>query len=605
MITKNEPDKISGGIWMKTKKYHSISFWIWVSVSLIVFLGITAITYVNLKIRKNLYDQAAKMNGDMLGLYMRQIDEMLEDSDMYLSGVLASNQNIVDLQVQKNPNDRQITKYAMRQDLVEASVSKQKMNGFFIYSCSPDVEDDFFNCVAKSGESNQEVLDSERIKKKLLMKIAENDLDTSHWFYWKMGDDNYLFRVLYDRNTYLGCWVVLNDLLQPLETINLGSEGFSALASEYGQILTDNPTNIRMIDLTKTIQNVTSFYDTRFEQSETEQLSYSLSEYQQKYIQLSTQSESTNLYLVAMIPDDNILGDYKHVQTILLLLSFMILFMLPGGAWLVTRFIYKPLHRVTDTMIQVKDGDMEVRVEDQSSLKEIHILSSRFNEMMDEIQNLKIHMYEQQLKEKETYLQYLQLQIHPHFFLNCMSLMHGLAELEKYKEIQKLSSYLVKYFRYMFKKATTLIRIQEEIQHIQNYMAIQSMRFPDRIEYTIEVEDDLNNVLIPPLSVQSFVENSIKYAMDLTKKTKISVKMVRLGMNLKVSIRDNGRGYSVDILTAINSNEDIFEDDTHGIGIRNVKERLKLIFGENVYIHFYNDQGSVVEYVIPVIEGEK
>ena len=584
----------------KAKKYHSISFWIWMSVLLIIIPVITTITYVNMRIRKNLYEQAAKVNGDMLGLYMMQIDEMLMDVDTYLSGMLASNQNIVDLQVKTNTNDRQITKFAMRQDLTTASISKQKMNGFFIYSCSQKVDDNFFNCV--SNASDTEALDSDRIKKKLLMKINENDLDTNHWFYWKMGNDNYLFRVLYDRDTYLGCWVVLNDLLQPLETINLGDEGFSVLASEYGQILTENPTNIKMIDLTDNIQDVTSYSDTRFEQPETMSLTYSLQEYQQKYIQISAQSKSTDLYLVAMIPNDNILGDYKHVQKVLLVLSLIILIILPVSAWLVLRFIYKPLYRVTNTMIQVKDGDIEVRVADDSSLKEIHILSSRFNEMLDEINNLKIHMYEQQLKEKETYLQYLQLQIHPHFFLNCMSLMHGLAELEKYKEIQKLSTYLVKYFRYMFKKATTLIHIPEEMQHIRNYMEIQKIRFPDRIDYQINVDEGLEKVLIPPLSVQSFVENSIKYAMDLTRKTEIKVDIVRLGENLKVSIRDNGKGYPVDILTAINSDEDLFEGDTHGIGIRNVKERLRLIFGENVYIHFYNDQGSVVEYVIPVME---
>ena len=69
-----------------------------------------------------------------------------------------------------------------------ASISKQKMNGFFIYSCSQKVDDNFFNCV--SNASDTEALDSKRIKKKLLMKIDENDLDTNHWFYWKMGNDN-------------------------------------------------------------------------------------------------------------------------------------------------------------------------------------------------------------------------------------------------------------------------------------------------------------------------------------------------------------------------------------------------------------------------------
>lgn len=105
----------------------------------------------------------------------------------------------------------------------------------------------------------------------------------------------------------------------------------------------------------------------------------------------------------------------------------------------------------------------EYRQEDHTHLREFSVLTRQFNEMMDEIHHLKISVYEQKLQEKETYLQYLQLQIHPHFFLNCMSLMHGLAQLRRYREIQKLSQSLVKYFQYMFKKAGTLIHIKTSL----------------------------------------------------------------------------------------------------------------------------------------------
>lgn len=168
----------------------------------------------------------------------------------------------------------------------------------------------------------------------------------------------------------------------------------------------------------------------------------------------------------------------------------------------------------------------------------------------------------------------------------------------------------------MFKKATSLITVHEEADHIKNYIEIQKMRFPDGIECVLYIDPEAEDALLPPLSVQTFVENSVKYALDLTRKTYIEVTISRLERVLKVSVKDNGRGYPIDVLTVINSEADDFDldsngssnggEDTHRIGIRNVKERLKLIFGEDSYIHFYNDRGSVVEYVIPVIhEGEK
>ncbi len=589
---------------MGRKKYYSVSFWIKIILLLIVIPSIAALIYVNSRMRESLRQQAASVSGDMLGLYMEQLDGMFEDVDIYLTGMMSDNQNIVNLQLQTDRNDRQLTKFALHQDLVASTVSQPNVGGFFVYSCPLGMEDDFFNSVNTLKDSGSENLDGKRILKKMTSKIVDGTLDTSTWFRWKLGDSYYLLRIVYDRNTWLGCWVGLNDLVHPLEKLNLGAEGFSVLTSGQGQILTDNPTDMVMLDINENYRDIEPFFGAKETAPEDAALEhdYSMKSYQQKYLQVSTASHRADLCLVAMIPDKNVLGNYRQVQSVLLVLSLIILVLLPLGALLVQRYIYHPLHDLEGTMEQVRGGNMDVRARQESHLKEFCVLTQRFNEMLDEIHHLKIHMYEQQLKEKETYLQYLQLQIHPHFFLNCMSLMHGLAELGKYKEIQKLSQSLVKYFRYMFKKATSLISVREEMDHIKNYMDIQKMRFPDGIGCTINVDEALYEALIPPLSIQTFVENSVKYALDLTRCTKISVDIIKLGDKMKVSIRDNGRGYPVDVLTVINSDEDIFEgDDTHRIGIRNVKERLKLIFGENSYIHFYNDHGSVVEYVIPLV----
>ena len=148
--------------------------------------------------------------------------------------------------------------------------------------------------------------------------------------------------------------------------------------------------------------------------------------------------------------------------------------------------------------------------------------------MMDEIRDLKIRMYEEQLREKETYLQYLQLQIHPHFFLNCMSLIHNMASLKKYEEIKKLSQHMVRYFRYMMTKANTLIPVKEEISHINDYMEIQKMRFPGKILFSVETDPETEEALLPPLSIQTFVKNAVKYVLDLTGTTRIVVVVQRM-----------------------------------------------------------------------------
>ena len=111
--------------------------------------------------------------------------------------------------------------------------------------------------------------------------------------------------------------------------------------------------------------------------------------------------------------------------------------------------------------------------------------------------------------------------------------------------------------------------------------------------------------MLPPLSIQTFVENSVKYALNLPNCLQIRVEAVRLGDNMKIQVRDNGKGYPPKVLTVLNSDEEFAwdGDETHRIGIRNVKERLRLIFGDNSFMHFYNDNGSVTEFVLPITEG--
>ena len=576
-----------GGFEVKKRKYYSMSFAIKIILLIIVVPSIGALLYVNLQMRNALREQAAAVNGDMLDFYMEQMNETLGDVDIYLAGTLYNNQNIVELQLETDVNERQLIKYALHSDLVDSTVNQPKMDGFFVYSCPRLVKDDFFNCVNTNQISSSSALSGDWIFAKLVEAVASGELDTTGWFRWKMGDEYYLFRIVHDRNTYLGCWVGLNSLIQPMEKINFGEEGFAVLTSEDGQILTENPEDLAV------------FSDAN------DPLKASGS-----YLRVSAYSPRAGLNLVAMIPEENVLGGYLQVQTVLFVLSFIIIILLPLAAFLVSRFIYRPLNHLKNTMELVKQGNMDTRVVETSRLIEFYVLGSRFNEMLDEIHNMKVQMYERQLKEKETYLQYLQLQIHPHFFLNCMSLMHGLAQLEKYKDIQRLSKYLVRYFRYMFKKATSLITVREESDHIKNYMEIQNIRFPEHIQWQLDIDEDAMDVLLPPLSVQTFVENSVKYAMDLTRETRILVSVKLLGLVLKVSVKDNGSGYPIDVLTVINSKTEDFirdndENDTHRIGIHNVKERLKLIFGEESYIHFYNDKGSVVEYVIPVRRREE
>ena len=103
-----------------------------------------------------------------------------------------------------------------------------------------------------------------------------------------------------------------------------------------------------------------------------------------------------------------------------------------------------------ETMQKVGNGNLSLRVNDNYDLLELQRFGQAFNEMLTKINDLKLEAYEKKLDLKQAQLQYLQLQIRPHFYLNCLKSLYGMAEKKQYGEIQESILALSEYFRYIF-----------------------------------------------------------------------------------------------------------------------------------------------------------
>ncbi len=565
-----------------SKSAHPLAYWLNIITAMLLIPLLAVITLNYILSRKVLVDRASDVNRNMLELYMNEIDQKMDRASVFINTMIGSNENIIFLQTETDPNKRMLIKRQLYQDIVYAALNHYDMGGFFVYSQSDD--EDYF--VSYTGLENYEqgYLAPDSLEE-YFRKLADTDsISIQGWQLFEIREEWYLYRCAKQWDIYIGTWIPVERLVDPLEKIHLGADGFSVVIQKDGKVLTGTRQDITIPEGLTGSGDVVDAGGLRF-------------------LHVSIPSKKSPVYLAVMIPLKVIMEDSRYIlfSIIGFILLSLVLFAVVEG--LIRFGLYRPIRSMHETIETIRQGDMDVRMNGGSRLLELHNLSRHFNDMMDEIQNLKIRMYEEQLREKETYLQYLQLQIHPHFFLNCMSLIHNMASLKKYEEIKKLSQHMIRYFRYMMRKANSLITVQEEMSHVGDYMEIQMMRFPDGICYRTEIDHSLDEALLPPLSIQTFVENSIKYALDLTSVTEITVTVRKLGSGtMNVTVSDNGKGYPVEVLSEINKKEGVFaEEETHRIGIRNVKERLNLIFGEEYYINFYNDQGSVSEFVIPVI----
>ena len=201
-------------------------------------------------------------------------------------------------------------------------------------------------------------------------------------------------------------------------------------------------------------------------------------------------------------------------------------------------------------------------------------------------------------------MQYLQLQISPHFYLNALNIIYSLGQIGDCAKIQQMAMHLVHYSRYMFHNVKELVTLAEELEHVREYLEIQKIRFGE-FQVSLEgVDSTLEKLLIPPFVVQSFVENSVKYAVRRNRGCLwISAQKTPDGKTALLTVRDNGEGYSEQVLQAVQQGGQGEEGEKH-VGIRNVQARLRIIYGEKASITLYNDQGAVTEVRLPLILQE-
>lgn len=269
----------------------------------------------------------------------------------------------------------------------------------------------------------------------------------------------------------------------------------------------------------------------------------------------------------------------------------------------------KPFESLIDTMKKIESGDIATRMDTESHIFELRTLAEAFNRMMDKIRELKISSYESQIEMQQAKLQYLQIQIRPHFFLNCLKNLYGLAEGKKSAQIQKTILVLSEYLRYMMRDNFQMVSLKTELGNVENYILLQQLSSYRPISCQIEMEQSLEAFVVPPLSVLTFVENSVKHADVLEKHLKIHIKIERFEGDgeayVIITILDNGTGFSEESLKELNDKEEHSYQNKH-VGIQNVKHRFALIYKEKAVFLFSNMTGSgaCIRIFIPIVNGE-
>lgn len=315
--------------------------------------------------------------------------------------------------------------------------------------------------------------------------------------------------------------------------------------------------------------------------------------------------DTTNLFLTLSIP-----YHYSDVWKIIffsalviLLLTFFCIFL---GYHSIRKTFVLPLHQISSTIQRINQGSLEERVEENLPIDEYQEIGTSFNRMMDQIETLKIQAYEERIKEERTKLQYLQSQIRPHFFLNCLKVLYAQLQQQQYQRMGNLILDTSNYFRYIFRNTMNEVSLREEVNFTQSYLSLIRSNTQSDIECLFDIPENLMELPTIPLSIQTFVENSFKYVQNSQRL------LIRVTANLLadehtsfliLTIHDNGQGYSEERMKKINYSDQVSSDGAH-IGILNLKKRLQITYGEQAEIIVRNHNGAVTELIYPIVRGD-
>ena len=311
-----------------------------------------------------------------------------------------------------------------------------------------------------------------------------------------------------------------------------------------------------------------------------------------------------NFYIVSVVSKADL---YKSsVEVAIIMISIMIGFLVASVVFIrrVVKKNYEQVSMVVKAMDHISNEDLSYRIHTEHMGDDMKKLGDGFNTMVDDIGGLMETVREEQHEIDQIRLQALQSQIQPHFLYNTLECIHWKAMSDGESEISRLILALASFYRIALSKGKDIITLSTELKHVENYLIIQNERYGDMISYEIDVDEQYEKIMIPKLTLQPLVENSIYHGIRVKEGTRGTIKIQAeiIGDNFVLEVYDNGKGMKKEEIEqmncSINSN-----DESFGYGVRNVNKRIQILFGSQYGLKYeLNEQGGVlVKVVLPYL----
>ncbi|MCM1123666.1 MAG: sensor histidine kinase [Eubacterium sp.] len=372
-----------------------------------------------------------------------------------------------------------------------------------------------------------------------------------------------------------------------------------AFFNDNGELLFSNhpdyfPENISFVTLMSQKERQPKGYDT-------------LTLAEEPFLCVESKSASSGISLVSLTPLSYIDSQIGQLRSSIIASGI--------GVWLVTvlmiymllRLLTIPLKMLAAQMQRTGEGDFRTQIHAEGS-QEIRHLSDSFNSMVAHIDQLIRRTYVAELSEKDARLAALEAQLNPHFLYNTLQAVSTEALVNGQPQIHKMITALASGLRYTI-KGDTLVPLQREMSYVDNYIFLQKIRMDDSLTFSSDIDPETLDCLIPKISIQTLVENSIIHGKSNSIKTIcIEVSARYHEGTVTITVQDNGCGIAKDQLSKLYADFDRQENTGKygGIGLANLHSRLKLLYDApaSLTIETKEAEYTRITLFLPALKGD-
>lgn len=511
--------------------------------------------------------------------YIENLSEGMYRIDRQLYNIYENDENFQALRKKEEKVKEYGNAYELKETLIKRMMTEESMDGFFIFY------DNFEKTWYKMNSTEIRIDECNAIKEQLKNNLKQEGKMRS-WFTVAVDEDIYLSLFYKKDRVALYGIISLQDIENEIQE-KMGKNR-NVVISDMGMILKNKELveKLQLNEVTKKYSD--SFYQTI-----------------KNYQVYGCRVPNTDLWIYSVYKMN--LWNIMNIQQLLLLIITLISMCAVVYMYsFVRKQVAVPLRHLTDVMNKIRNGETKTVPQIDTRFYEIQDINQTLEKMINELEKQKMLVYEEIIEKQKAQMQYLQLQLKPHFYLNGLKTLNALAMENQTEKMQELIINLSTHLRYLLQSEREVVPLYMEVEFVDNYVKMQKHITGRPVHCEITMDERVKNWKVPVLIIHTFVENSIKYArlgdsrIPLEIQVTASYLATENGGYLDIIIQDNGQGYPEEILQEINGETVVGK---RSVGINNIKRRCDFLYGEKAEYSFVSYEGALSELILP--EKEK